>query len=205
MSGSAYKNLQMFGRLCGNISLRRARLATTMWDIVKDRAVAERREEELSENFWDLLIAQGAIAERFDNTYRSALRIVDNLIAMEIAKDELLIQEELVEQHKPLNETEAGKVLGSSFQELLLGQKRTLKELADEAKLQDDPTLARSMQEEYDKMNIVSQKTFEEMKIPLSRRIILWFFGRRSHGVCSSSFSAHFSSQIMRIADNWHA
>ena len=159
---------------------------TTMWDIAKDRAVAERREEELSENFWDLLISQGAIAERFDNTPRSALRIVDNLIAMEIAKDELLIQEELVEQHKPLNETEAGKVLGSSFQELLLGQRRTLKELADEARLQDDPTLARSLQEEYDKMNIVSQKTFEEMKIPLSRRIILWLFGRRSQGVCPS-------------------
>ena len=207
MSGSAYKNLQMFGRLCGNIPLRRARLVTTVWDIAKTRPglmpMAESREQELIGNFWLPLIAEGAIAERFDNKKRSTLRIVDNLIWMEIAKDELLIQEELVEQHKRLNETEAGKVLYHHFQKLLSEQRRTLKELADEARLQDDPALARSLQEEYDKINILLQNTFEEMKamkIPVTRRVILWLFGGKSRGVCPSRrFLRIFPSKLCAL------
>ena len=198
MSGSAYKNLQVFGCLCGNIPLQRARLVTTMWDVAKDRPglfpMAENREKELFGEFWKPLIDAGAITERFDNKRMSAVQIVDGLIGMEIAKEELLLQEEIVDQQKRLNETEAGKVLYSRFQKLLSDQRKTLKELADEARLQNDPTLARSLQEEYDQINTLLQKTFEEMKamkIPLSRRIILWLFGGSSRGVRSPRCFLH--------------
>ena len=156
--------------------------------------MAEKRQSELVGDFWRPLIAEGAVPKRFYNTPTSAFQIADELIGMESLKDELLLQEELVEQQKRLNETEAGKVLYSRFQKLLAEQKNTLKELADEAKLQNDPALARSLQEEYDKINAMLQKTFEEMKemkIPLSRRILLWLFGRKSHAVSSAH---HFSS-----------
>ena len=115
-----------------------------MWDEEME-GVAERKEKEICECYWDELIAAGAVAERFDNNPTSAFRIVDNLIRMQIAKDAFLIQEALVEQHKRRNGMEAGTALYSICQKLLLEQRRTLEELADEARLQDDPTLARSL------------------------------------------------------------
>ena len=193
MSGSAFKNLQLFGRLCGDTPLHRARLVTTMWDMVKDRSVAERREAELVNEFWQPLISEGASIARSNGTKALALQIVDELIYATGSKDELLLQEEIVEQHKRLNETEAGKVLYSRFQKLLAEQRDTLKELADQAKLQNDSALATSLQEEYNKVSAQLEQTFEEMKamkIPLARRILLLLFGRKSHSVCCTSHSS---------------
>ena len=193
MSGSAFKNLQLFGRLCGDVPLPRVRLVTTMWDSVKDHSAGKRREAELISDFWQPLITGGASAVWFKNTDESAWKIVDELIDTTGSKDELLLQEELVEQHKHLNETEAGKVLYSRFQKLLTEQRNTLKELADQAKLQNNPALATSLQEEYNKVSAQLEQTFEEMKamkIPLSRRILLLLFGRKSHSVCCTSYSS---------------
>ena len=164
-----------------------------MWDVAKDHSVAERREAELVNEFWRPLISKGASTARFNNTKDSASRIVDELIDTTGSKDELLLQEELVEQHKRLHETEAGKVLYSRFQKLLAGQRNTLKELADQAKLQNNSALATSLQEEYDKVSAQLEQTFEEMramKIPLSRRILLLLFGPKSHSVCCISYSS---------------
>lgn len=187
MSGSARKNLQIFGRLCGDISLNRTRLVTTMWDQVRDQAMATQRETQLRGDFWKSLIDEGALPERFHNQPGSARGIVDGLLTLGNGGEEfLLLQEELVQQQKRLNETEAGKVLYNRLQQLLADQRKTLKELADEAKLQNDPDLAKSLQDEYDKIDAQLQKTFEEikeMKIPLSRRILLWLFRRKSRAV----------------------
>ena len=188
MSGSAYKNLQMFGRLCGDVSLPRTRLVTTMWDIAKDKALARDREDQLKRegDFWRTLIDGGAVAKRFDNAPASAWDIVESILRMGKDSDELLLQEELVEQQKRLNETEAGKILYTRLQKLLAEQRKMLKELAEEAKLQNDPALAKSLRQEYDKIDAQLQTTFEEMKemkIPLSRRIHLWLFTRKSRAV----------------------
>ena len=186
MSGSAHRNLQIFGRLCGNIPLPRTRLITTTWDLVKVKGVASQRETQLKSTFWKMLTDEGAIPQRFLNSPASAWAIVDELLSKGRDGDELLLQEELVEQRKRLTETEAGKVIYNRLQKLLAEQKKTLKELAEEAKLRDDPALAKSLQEEYDKIEAQLQKTFEEikqMKIPLSRRILLWLFSRKSHSV----------------------
>ena len=174
--------------------LRRARLVTTWWDSLKGRsglATAEKRQSELIKDFWRPLIAEGAVAKRFNNTSASAFQIVDELIGRESGRDNLLLQEELVEQKKRLNETEAAKFLYFRARKLLEEHKNTLKELADEQKMKSDPTLAKSLREEYDKINAKLEGTFEEMKemkIPLSRRILLWLFGRRFSAVSSTSF-----------------
>ena len=164
-----------------------------MWDMAKDYSVAKRREAELVGELWHPLITGGASAVRFKNTDESAWKIVDELIDVTGSKDELLLQEELVEQRKRLDETEAGKVLYSRFQKLLAEQRSTLKELADQAKLQNNPALATRLQEEYNEVNAQLEQTFEEMKamkIPLSRRILLLLFGRKSHSVCCTSYSS---------------
>ena len=186
MTGSAHRNLQMFGRLCGDIPLPRTCLVTTMWDLVKDQAVAEQREAQLTGDFWRVLIKGGATAHKFSNTPTSAWSIVGELLSLEKVGDDLLLQEELVKQEKRLNETEAGKAIYNRLQKLLSEQRRTLKELAEEARQQNDSALAKSLQEECDKIDAQLHKTFEqmrEMKIPLSRRILLWLFGGKSRAV----------------------
>ncbi|KAF8441315.1 P-loop containing nucleoside triphosphate hydrolase protein, partial [Boletus edulis BED1] len=183
MSGSVYKNLQMFGRLCGHGPLRRTRLVTTMWDNAKDRVAAQNREDQLTGEFWRQLIDEGAITRRFYNSSSSAWGIVDDLLCMGTDGDELLLQEELVEHQKRLNETEAGKILYTRLQRLLAEQRKMLNELSEAAKVLSDPAQAKNLQEEYGKIDAQLQKTFEkmkEMKIPLSRRIILRLFGRKS-------------------------
>ena len=189
MSGSAYKNLQLFGRLCGNVPLPRVRLVTTMWDSTKDYSVGNRRETELKSDFWKPLIDKGASSVRFMNTEETAWKIVKDLGG---EKDsDLLLQEEIVEQEKHLNETEAAKVLYSRLQGLLADQKTKVKELADGAKQENDSTLAASLQEEYERLNEQLEKTFEEMKamkITLPRRFLLWLFGRKIRGVGPTRF-----------------
>ena len=143
MSDSVYKNIQIIGRLCGNVPLRWARLVTTMWDKANDREVAQNRETQLITEFWRQLIDEGAIAKRFYNTPASAGDIVDDVLRMGKDGSELLLQEELVEQEKRLNETEAAKILYSQFQKLLAQQNKALKQLQDEAKLWNDPALAK--------------------------------------------------------------
>ncbi|KAF8441308.1 P-loop containing nucleoside triphosphate hydrolase protein [Boletus edulis BED1] len=187
MSGSAYRNLQMFGRLCGSVPLPRTRLITTMWDQSKDQAAGIRRETQLKDDFgfWRALIQGGARAHKFHNTAESAQEIVGSLLRMGNIEDgeELLLQEELIEQQKRLNETEAGKMIYNRLQKLLADQRKMLKDLAEEAKQQNNPDLVKSLRSECDKVDAQLQRTFEdikEMKIPLSRRILLWLFGRKS-------------------------
>ncbi|KAF8130118.1 hypothetical protein EV363DRAFT_1167944 [Boletus edulis] len=186
MSGSAYKNLQIFSRLCGDLPLHRARLVMSMWDRAKDREMAAQRETQLTDNFWRVLIDEGAVARRFYNSSSSAWGLVDELLCMVKDFQELLVQEELVEQRKHLNETEAAKVIYSRLQKDLAEQKKTLKELAGQAKLQNDPNLAKILQDEHDRMDVQVQKTMEqikEIKISLSRRLLLWMSGQKSRAV----------------------
>ncbi|KIJ63778.1 hypothetical protein HYDPIDRAFT_112732 [Hydnomerulius pinastri MD-312] len=178
MSGSVCKNLTMFCNLCGDTAANRVRLVTTMWDKAKDRRVAEDRETQLKGEFWEPLIRQKAVVARFENTGASAWGIIDDLIAHGDAKEALLLQEELVEVGVRLNETTAGKALYSRFQQLLVEQREMTKQLSDEAAAQDNPALAKELRAEYDRIDAQLQTTFEElkrMKIPLSRRIILFF------------------------------
>ena len=142
-----------------------------MWDLMKDQAMANQREAQLTGDFWQVLIEGGATAHRFYNTPASAWSIVGDLLSLGNGGDDLLLQEELVEQQKRLNETEAGKAIYNRLQKLLSEQRRTVKELAEEARQQDDSALAKSLQEEYDKVDAQLQRTFEqmpEMKAPLS-------------------------------------
>jgi len=178
MSGSVCKNLDMFGRLCGDKAAERVRLVTTMWDKVKGQEVAESRVRQLEGNFWKPLIDAGAHHERFShNNQASAWKIVQGLTGDTEALA-LLLQEELVDAERRLNETTAGKALYSQFQKLLQEQKETIKQLSEEAKAQKDPALARELQAEYDRIEAQLQKTWDEMeklKIPLGRRIALFF------------------------------
>ncbi|KAI6039631.1 P-loop containing nucleoside triphosphate hydrolase protein [Pisolithus marmoratus] len=185
MSGSVCKNLDMFARLCGDKAASGVRLVTTMWDKAKSRDILESRAEQLETNFWKPLIDAGARHKRFkENSRACAWEIIEDLIGKE---EVLLLQEELVDVARKLNETTAGQALYTQFQKLLHEQKETIKQLQEEAKAQKDPELAKQLEAERRRIESELQKTWDEvgkLKIPFFRRIALRFAKKtRSHKI----------------------
>ena len=198
MSGSVCKNLDMFGRLCGDNAAKRVRLVTTMWDRVKDTNTANNRVTQLEGNFWKPLIDAGACHQKFENTRESAWDIVRGATG---DSEALLLQEELVDADRRLNETTAGKALYSQFQRLLQEQKDTIKQLSEEAKAQQDPALAKELEAEYKRIEAQLQKTWQEMeelKIPWLRRLML-FFAKKPRSVSTSFWTCVMEAHVYSL------
>ncbi|KAI6013831.1 P-loop containing nucleoside triphosphate hydrolase protein [Pisolithus marmoratus] len=203
MSGSVCKNLDLFSQLCGDKAAQCVRLVTTMWDNQKpeNTEIWQSRVSHLEGNFWKPLISLGARHERFFNTQQSAWNIINGLVQARTplvrgdstdvtkelfeasARNTLLIQEEMVDAEKKLNETSAGRALYSQFKKVLLEQKETLKNLAD-AVAEKDPSAREQLRQEHKQAEAEMQKIIEDMermKIPLGRRIALFFGGKKTH------------------------
>src|SRR5437763_885278 len=92
MVGAPYKNLRMFGKLCGENAIGNVILTTIMWgNLQKHRSgLGELRETDLREKFWNGM--HGSVVKRFYNTYESAWEVLN---ALDRAPVELLIQEEM--------------------------------------------------------------------------------------------------------------
>lgn len=151
-------------------------MVTTMWDKAKNKELAESRVTQLEQNFWRPLIEAGARHKRFEvNSPRHAWGIIDDLTG---GGEALLLQEELVDVARKLNETTAGQALYTQFQKLLHEQKETIKQLQDEAKAQKDPELVKQLEVERRRLEAELQKTWDEMdklKISFFRRLALRF------------------------------
>jgi len=165
MFGTSRKSLAMFGKLCGNEAVKNVTLATTKWSRVFGDE-GPRRETQLSETYWKRMLNLGSHMARFTDTPESAWDIVE-LIIEKKPIDALLIQEELVDLQRNLPETEAGKTLHS-----------TLKELAQ--KLEEDQESDETMK----RLQAVHEQ-LRELKIPLSRRLVIFFSRKRTRGVSS--------------------
>ncbi|PYH73764.1 P-loop containing nucleoside triphosphate hydrolase protein [Aspergillus vadensis CBS 113365] len=114
MPGSAKRNLFMLKKLCGKDALRNTILVTTMWDLV-DPADGDRREKQLitTPEYWGDMIAAGSQNLRHDNTYESAMRLINLYAGSHSTKEKkvLAIQHEMVIEKKALDETDAGKAV----------------------------------------------------------------------------------------------
>ncbi|XP_006459410.1 hypothetical protein AGABI2DRAFT_191396 [Agaricus bisporus var. bisporus H97] len=183
MAGSPHKNLRMFGELCGDVAMNQVRLVSTMWGKVKPE-VGEERERELRDKFWRHFIDKGSKIERLKETKgEEAWRIVHQLIHDSKKREAVLLQEELVDLEKKLNETAAGKTLYTSLQKLLADQKESLRSLLAQVEKSNDPNLTKELKKEYARINDQFQRTFQEvskLKIPLGKRIMLFFFGKKT-------------------------
>ncbi|KAF9450888.1 hypothetical protein P691DRAFT_809235 [Macrolepiota fuliginosa MF-IS2] len=185
MTGSQLRNLRMFGELCGDVAMNQVILVSNMWQKVKPE-VGAAREGELKTTFWKPLIDKGSRIERLKNADPSeAWRIVEQLIKAGGERQAVLLQEELVELQKKLNETEAGKMAYSALQKVLDSQKEVIKSLLAQLgeSNEPDPSLVRELKKEQQRVQQEFQKTFEQakkQKIPLGRRIMAFFFGRKS-------------------------
>lgn len=205
MDGSPLRNLRMFGELCGDRAAHKVILVTTMWDKI-DPVVGERRQSELEYKYFHRLLRRGATVMRFNNTYQSAWEIMEAIFA-ESERQPILIQEELVDLNKRLNETSAGKALYGTLQSLLAEQKAIVKELTRLAKEQNNKKLAAEMRLEYKRIQGEFERSFgaiSSLKISLGRRLIL-FFAKKSTTVgdnMTSEFTIHETDLIIQRSLN---
>lgn len=127
MEGTAMRNLVMFEKLCGSQGLPNVVMVTSKWDAV-DPAVGWPRESELTsqyldprtgqyhDGFWKGMLDLGAGYERFDGTRQGARNIVHKIAGYQPVT--MQIQDELVNQRKPLIDTAAGLEVSRELIEL---------------------------------------------------------------------------------------
>lgn len=170
--------------------MARVILVSTMWDKVA-QDIGTKREDELRERFWKALLDKGSDIDRLqrmDST--EAWRIVKGVIQKHEKREGVLLQEELVDLKKRLNETEAGKTLYSSLQALLADQKSHLQDLLTQMDTSGaDPRVKQQLEKEYRRLDEQFQKTFQEigkLKITLSRRILMGLSPKKTNAVSLS-------------------
>ena len=160
MLGSTLKNLDVFQKLCGKDALKRVVLCTTMWsDICEEEG--ERRAEQLKEIYWKEMTEGGSIVRKFEDSQKSAWDVIAPIIEGDrIGKmDALQIQEELVEAKKLIPDTEAGRQLRYSLDQLL----KCLKQ----ASAKDS-----SPHKELDAQIAAIRDQIRAMRIPVTQRIL---------------------------------
>ena len=79
MAGTRLKSLRVFRKLCGNDSLDKVYLTTTMWDEVES-SVGERRLNELKTVYWKTIIDKGAQIARCKSSDDSPRRLVRQIV-----------------------------------------------------------------------------------------------------------------------------
>ena len=135
MSGSSKRNIDMFKALCGYSTYSNVAIATTFWN-QEERWSFVQREAELKNDsaFFGDIIAEGARLFRHDGFGQSAWQlrdsarsIVRHVVAQSrIAPVVLLIQHELVDEHKVLDQTAAGIVVAGELHKMTEDYKRQL-------------------------------------------------------------------------------
>ncbi|KAL4076364.1 P-loop containing nucleoside triphosphate hydrolase protein [Scleroderma citrinum] len=129
VAGTPLRNLNMFKELCGEDNFKNVILVTTMWDEVEED-VGLQREEELRNTFWQWMIKLGSSSHRFNDTEESARKIINSIsVSPPGERYALQIQREMVDQHKPVHLTSAGKVVLDSFSSLFTSFKRLFKRI----------------------------------------------------------------------------
>ncbi|KAF2500865.1 hypothetical protein BU16DRAFT_442914, partial [Lophium mytilinum] len=130
MQGNAYRYFKMFQRLCGEHAFQNVVLLTTMWDQLKDEAVGYERDQELRQDYWNMMEEKGSYIGMFDGSHEMAESIVLRLLGKQPVT--LDIQVELVEGNQSLEETSAGKLVASSVEVKLHQATREADELERE-------------------------------------------------------------------------
>ena len=113
-TGISGRNFKMFRELCGDAALKNVALVTNMW--TRDsRDINEAREIELSGRFFKPVLDEGAQLIRHHDTATSTHDIIRKIMTNQPVA--LQIQRELVDEHKSIVDTAAGKAVNRELNE----------------------------------------------------------------------------------------
>ena len=128
-TGIAGRNFKIFCELCGDAALKNAVLVTNMWSEVS-HDIGQAREDELSSDFFKLVLDDGAQMARHHDTTQSAHDIIRRI--MENHPVVLQIQRELVDERKDIINTAAGEAVNQELREQIKRHQVELDEVQEE-------------------------------------------------------------------------
>ncbi|RYP48019.1 hypothetical protein DL768_006010 [Monosporascus sp. mg162] len=158
----AAKNLEMFKKLTGQQNLKNVVLVTSMWNRVGD-VEGGRREVQLRQDYWELLLAFGARMSRFDGTPAAARDVAAALLDNEPFYVQL--QEEMGKGHKSLKDTAAGQEIMIELARLREKHERELaemKELMLRTSAEENKAATAALEGHYKKMLNDMEKTLAD-------------------------------------------
>ncbi|KAF5384212.1 hypothetical protein D9615_003459 [Tricholomella constricta] len=162
------KNLDLFSKICGPKAIKNVVLTTTKWEDVSDE-LGLRRETQLKDQYWKSMLEHGSKLHRFEGTKDSARSIIEHILS-QTSIDAVRIQQELVDFGKVLAETEAGRSLRYTLNELLEQRKRTTARLWEE---EGSSELQRKVIENDNKIRaLVGQ--IKEINASFYRKVMRW-------------------------------
>ena len=130
-TGAAGRLLKMFKELVGSTNFSSIIFVTSCWDLLDSVERGVQREKELVNTAWSHMVGRGAQVSRFDGTQERSLDAL-RLLPLVGGVVTLTIQEEMVEQHKSLKDTAAGRALHDEMVESELRHQRETEELLRE-------------------------------------------------------------------------
>jgi hypothetical protein len=112
LRGTAYRGLRALKAMCGDQNLRDVVIATTMWDKVAPEYVSQAfaRHEELRKRIHRDMGDHGGRMVALTAGSSDAIGVVEQIIRQE-ARMTLAFQRQLVEEDRPLHETDVGRIL----------------------------------------------------------------------------------------------
>jgi hypothetical protein len=133
--GITRQNFKMFKELCGENALKNVVIVTTMWSEVTQATGADREVQlKTNDKFFKPALDKQAQMLRHNNTIESAQAILRAI--MHNHPISLKVQEEVVDQHKPIGDTGAAHELNREMEEkmrLLEEERRKAQEEKDRA------------------------------------------------------------------------
>jgi len=154
----------MFRQLCGADALQNVVIMTNMWGSVSQE-VGESREQELAtkEHFFKPVLDKNAKLLRHYNTLESAHAVLRHLVHNRPMA--LRIQQEIVDERKDLNDTDAGMEVGRELREQEKRHRQEMKGVREEMeaamKARDEETRM-EMAAEYQKLQAEMSKVQRE-------------------------------------------
>ncbi|KAF8959512.1 P-loop containing nucleoside triphosphate hydrolase protein [Flammula alnicola] len=177
MLGTTRRNLDIFQNLVGKKALNSIVLGTTKWGSVQPKT-GLIREQDLQSTYWIDMVKAGSSVFRVAEGAQCARNIVNHILC-EIDKQvgvtrSLKIQQELVNMKKIIPETDAGKALKYSLDQLIEMQKKRAEDLRTQVKRINDEELRKEFEAGEEKLRRLVY-TAKEMRVPLSRRLKKFF------------------------------
>ncbi|KAI9331715.1 hypothetical protein BDR26DRAFT_806755, partial [Obelidium mucronatum] len=171
VGASVARNLRFFEKLCGSDFYKNVIILTTRWDMVEDDQVAAiRREVQLKEEAFKLMIDRGAKYMRFE-TIDDIAEAFEHLKKLKKAPTE--IQKQIVDQKMKFDQTDAGKDLKAEIAEILKQNAKQLKEMKEDieyaAKKRDEEHLKELEKERAERRAI--EKRLLEAQNDLSEQL----------------------------------
>ncbi|OBZ66121.1 hypothetical protein A0H81_13751 [Grifola frondosa] len=164
MGGIARESFRLFRKTCGDRTMKNVVIATNMWGDVTQQQ-GEDRERELATKglFFKDALDHGARMLRHLNTIESAHAIIGELMGN--TPEVLKMQHELVDEHKGVADTEAGRTLQSELERQEQRHKKEIEALQNEIKrlLQELQTNSQTHQQEMNDLRYAHDRLNEKV------------------------------------------